>query len=174
MKILTTTLAFRSFLLLFGLLLFSQCTDEKYGFASEIEAHFGEMNYLSVTFPEKVKFGKDEKLVTARGRVQDSLKRAPEVSWFMIANSKGEIGGIYIGSKNTASTGTVEMSAGDYASGSEKCWRASDGTAETQGALDKCLNDLNLLLIIECVLASDGASGFSCPVDCWFNGGACF
>ena len=117
MKILKTTFVFRSFLLLFGILLFSQCTDEKYGFAPEIDAHFGEMNYLNVNFPEKVKFIKDEKLLTAKGRVQDSLKRAPEVSWFMIANSKGEIGGFYIGSKNIASTGTVEMSSGDYASG---------------------------------------------------------
>lgn len=156
------------------LLLFVQCYDPPPAYMEDVKNHFGDLKYQSVNFPGKIKLNENDKIQIVKGVTEDTLSRTPNIYWFMVANAKGELGDFYVGSTNIASTGTVEMTVGDFIDGSKACWGDSDGTTATQGALENCLSQLHALLLIECVLASDGSSEFSCAVDCWFNNSQCF
>jgi len=174
MKISKKNIRFFLFVPFLALFLFTQCKDSTPPYQNEITDHFGGLAYLQVNFPGKVSFDSKEKLFTAKGIVKHKSDTIPSISWFMVANADGALGDLYVGSTKIATTGVVEMSVGDYISGSKTCWGASDGTAATQGALKNCLDNLNLMALMECVLASDGTAGFSCAVDCWMNNSQCF
>ena len=156
------------------MMLFTQCNNSEPKYQDEINSHFGELNYLQVNFPGKVKFDSNEKIVTSKGVVRHESEEIPSVSWIMFANANGELGDFYVGSTNVATTGVVEMTTDDFIDGSRRCWDISGVGGGTVGERDRCLSDLYLLALTECVLASDGSSEFNCNDDCWMNSGQCF
>lgn len=158
-------------------MLFAKCKDPAPRYQDEITDHFGELRYLQVEFPGKVSFNSKEELFTAKGVTKHKSDTIPSTSWFMVANADGELGDLYVGSTKTATTGVVQMTAGDYIAGAERCWDISSSDGGSAGSIIKrnnCLSQLNALALIECVLASDGSSEFSCAVDCWMNNSQCF
>lgn len=177
MKISKNNLRSLVFIPLIALFLFAQCKDAKPRYHDELTAHFGELKYLQVDFPGKVGFDSEEKLFTSKGIAPHKSDTIPSLSWFMVANASGKLGGLYVGSTAIETIGVVQMSAGDYISGAQDCYNISNSDGGSAGSIIKrnnCLDQLNLLALIECVLASDGSSGFSCPVDCWMNNSQCF
>lgn len=160
-----------------ALLLLTQCKDPQPRYQDELTAHFGEVNYQRVEFEGKARFDLKEPLFIAKGVAQHKSDTIPSFSWFMVANAAGKLGDLYVGSANTSTSGVVQMSAGDYVAGVEKCYAISSSDGGSAGSIIKrnnCLNQLNVLALIECVLASDGSSEFSCATDCWMNNSQCF
>lgn len=177
MKISKNLLQTFLFLSFFAFLLLTQCKNPEPRYQDEIAAYFGELHYLQVEFPGKVSFNSKEPLTIAKGVAKHTSDTIPSVSWFMVANEDGQLGDLYVGSANIATTGVVQMSAGDYVAGSKKCWDISSSDGNSAGSVIKrnnCLSQLNILALIECVLASDGSSEFSCATDCWMNNSQCF
>ena len=174
MKYFINSLRYTIFIPVLIMMLFTQCNDTEPQYQDEINSHFGELNYLQVNFPGKVKFDSNEKIVTAKGVVRHETEEIPSVSWIMFANADGELGDFYVGSTSIPSNGVVEMTADDFVSGSQRCWDISGEDEESVIQRDRCLSDLYLLALAECVLASDGSSEFNCNDDCWMNGSQCF
>ena len=174
MKYFINSLRYTIFIPVLVMMLFTQCNVNEPRYQDEITKHFGELNYLQVNFPGKVKFDSNEKIVTAKGVVRHETEEIPSVSWIMFANADGELGDFYVGSTSIPSNGVVEMTADDFVSGSQRCWDISSVGGGTIGERDRCLSDLYLLALAECVLASDGSSEFSCDDHCWMNNSQCF
>jgi hypothetical protein len=146
--------------------LFTQCSNDKQlGFSDDIKKHFGDMKYREVIFPKYVGFNpkSDLQSIKGKGAVKDKLAKPINYSWYLITDDKGEIGGFYLGSDNSNSTGTVEMTKGEGTRRLRNC-KAQGGD------INECVAKVMTDWWMDCISSSTPEE---CEIHCWMNDHKC-
>lgn len=137
--------------------LFTQCSkNNRLAFSDDIKKHFGDMHYTEVTIPKSNL--SNLRSISGKGIVKDRLGESVNVSWFVLVDGKGEIGGFFTGSQKLSSTGTVALTVDEAEDRIQIC-----NTKEGE-ELVRCVDQFMIDLWTDCFLASDE----EVEEQCWF------
>lgn len=137
---------FTSLLFLVGSvsLLFSSCKEVNMDYSGEIEKHFGDMPYTTVTITDSKL--SDLKPFSGEAIIRDSLGEAINVKWFVLSTEKGEIGGFAIGPRKEKMPKVVALTD-DQTHDRLKVCETKEGKE-----LRKCLDEVWQDLVEHCLL----------------------
>jgi hypothetical protein len=145
-------------------------TDYVYGrtkqskLSSDVSKHFGNMKYGGVSYLSNSHT--NYKALKGQGTVKNKAGKALKYSYLILTDSKGDIGGFYLGTENVASTFTVAMTRGEANDRLAQCKRTLDPRS---GGYARCINQLAIDILTECLLSPEA----DCAVNCWYNNGIC-
>jgi len=135
--------------------------------SSDLKQHFRGQKYSGNNFLRSSRTS--YKSTKGKGVVRNKKGKPVDYSYFVLTDSKGDIGGFYLGSSQSNNTFNVGLTKGEANDKLDYC-KHIGGEGAGDILYDQCVNRLVSQILADCLLSWNPAD---CAENCWYNGGNC-